>query len=126
MAGNEAVKESKSATGKRGRGRPRGSKNKFSVKLARKAAAEHGQLPHEYLYALALSDELSLGHRIAALKAAAPYYAPRLSSIEAKVDPFGALTDAALDTRIARLTLELQERADGPATTDERTDEKED
>ncbi|MES9889519.1 MAG: hypothetical protein ABW165_00565 [Candidatus Thiodiazotropha sp.] len=83
-------------------------------------------MPHEYLFELALTGDLSPGQRIAALKAAAPYYAPRLSSIEAKVDPFGALTDKELSVRIARLTAELQGSAEGTGSPDEKVDEKED
>ncbi|MCG8104382.1 MAG: hypothetical protein N0C91_18600, partial [Candidatus Thiodiazotropha endolucinida] len=104
-----------SAVKKRRPGRPKGSKNKFSVAAARKAAAEQGQLPHEYLFSLALSGDLSPGQQITALKAAAPYYAPKLSSIEAKMESLlVTLPDEALCARIDALQKMLRDETDGP------------
>lgn len=80
-------------------GRKPGSGNKMSA-AARKAAAETGLLPHEFLLnvmrgrAVMLPDPKSDRRRIKriptfeemldAAKAAAPYYAPRLSAVALK------------------------------------------
>ncbi|MEW8538954.1 MAG: hypothetical protein AB2565_03880 [Candidatus Thiodiazotropha endolucinida] len=120
MSASRRGKAEASAGGKRRPGRPKGSKNKFSVAAARKAAADQGQLPHEYLFSLGLSGDLSPGQRIAALKAAAPYYAPKLSSIEAKLEPVRVeLTDSELSARIEALQKALRGEADGPGIESE-------
>lgn len=120
MSASRHSKAKPSTVKKRRPGRPKGSKNKFSVAAARKAAADQGQLPHEYLFSLALSGGLSPGQRIAALKAAAPYYAPKLSSIEAKLEPLQVtLTDEALRARIEALQKALRDETDGPGNEKE-------
>ncbi|MBT3050962.1 MAG: hypothetical protein KME34_08650 [Candidatus Thiodiazotropha sp. (ex Codakia orbicularis)] len=69
---------------------------------------------------MALSGGLSPGQRIAALKAAAPYYAPKLSSIEAKLEPLQVtLTDEALRARIEALQKALRDETDGPGNEKE-------
>ncbi|MCG7952457.1 MAG: hypothetical protein N0E56_15135 [Candidatus Thiodiazotropha endolucinida] len=114
MSASRHSKAKPSAVKKRRPGRPKGSKNKFSVAAARKAAAEQGQLPHEYLFSLALSGDLSPGQQITALKAAAPYYAPKLSSIEAKMESLlVTLPDEALCARIDALQKMLRDETDG-------------
>ena len=77
-----------------GAGRKRGGVNSLSLE-ARKAAAKTGELPHELLLALARGQKSVLGksptdeQRIDAMKAAAPYYAPRLMAMAAKVTDAG-------------------------------------
>lgn len=73
--------------GKRpGAGRKPTSVNRMS-KAAREKAAETGILPHEFLLAVSQGHDID-GHRpsfverLDAAKAAAPYYAPKLSSVE--------------------------------------------
>jgi hypothetical protein len=74
--------------GKRdGAGRPVSSTNRMS-REAREKAAESGQLPHEFLLSVSRGEMIG-GHiptfkeRMDAANAAAPYYAPKLSSVEA-------------------------------------------
>lgn len=74
--------------GKRpGAGRKPSSVNRMSQK-AREKAAETGQLPHEFLLAVSRGELIgdyqpTFEDRLDAAKAAAPYYAPKLSSVEA-------------------------------------------
>lgn len=86
--------------GKRGAGRPMGALGRLS-KAARELAASTGELPHEFLLRVARGEVIStdvmdptsgelkkiyqvpeLPMRIDAAKAAAPYFAPKLSAIE--------------------------------------------
>jgi len=77
-----------------GAGRPRGSVNKASREAAEKAR-ESGLLPHELLLAISQGKKLKgIGFpnrrdRIDAAKAAAPYYAPRLAAVVAKISAPG-------------------------------------
>lgn len=80
-----------------GAGRKAGGVNKLSQK-AREAAAATGKLPHELLLMVARGQPLpgergkpTRAERIDAMKAAAPYYAPRLAAVVAKVNPPGDL-----------------------------------
>ncbi len=73
-----------------GAGRKLGVPNK-KTQQAVAAAQAHGLLPHEFLLAVAqgradvLDGEVpSLDQRIDAAKAAAPFYAPKLASVEHK------------------------------------------
>ncbi len=88
-----------STSGKRGRGRPVGSLNKITQE-ARLRAMEQGDLPHEFLLRVSRGeliktkvvdedgvitfryDQPDLDKRIDAAKAAAPYYAPKLATVE--------------------------------------------
>lgn len=86
--------------GKRGRGRPPGSHNVMSMK-AREQAKATGKLPHEILLSIARGEPQTilvpkddgstepkqvavggLDEIRAAAQAAAPYYAPRISTVE--------------------------------------------
>ena len=72
-----------------GAGRPIGAVSRVSA-TARAAAANTGELPHEFLLRIARGDEIdgqksSLKDRIDAAKAAAPFFAPRHASQEVKV-----------------------------------------
>ena len=77
--------------GKRpGAGRPKGAKTKASVEMIADAKAA-GELPHEFLLRVArgepIGDHLpTFDQRVKAAIAGARFYAPQLSSIEAKVD----------------------------------------
>lgn len=84
-------------------GRRKGSQNKRTKEIV-EGAREHGMLPHEFLLAISqdrLGDNVLLGYtmfgepqygkpclktRQRAAEAAAPYYAPRLATIEAKIE----------------------------------------
>lgn len=78
--------------GKRpGAGRPRGG-NKTSAKVIADAQSS-GELPHEFLLRVARGEKIGDGpeghvptfaERIAAAKEAAPFYAPRLSTVQAQ------------------------------------------
>lgn len=73
--------------GKRpGAGRKPSSVNRMSQK-AREKAAETGLLPHEFLLAVSQGQMVddykpTFEDRLDAAKAAAPYYAPKLSSVD--------------------------------------------
>lgn len=87
--------------GKRdGAGRPKGAANRMSQK-AREAASAGGELPHEFLLRVARGGviretvvrdgvqtveerEPTLAERMDAAKAAAPFYAPKMASVEMK------------------------------------------
>jgi hypothetical protein len=81
-----------------GAGRKAGSINKLSA-AATAAAAATGQLPHEFLLEVSRGNvKIRVGRtkrkptfeeRIDAAKAAAPYYAPRLAAVVAKVNTPG-------------------------------------
>lgn len=89
-----------------GAGRKPGSVNRMSAR-AREAAAKLGELPHAFLARVARGDEID-GHkptfneRMDAAKAAAPYFAPRLSTtdisafVRTEERPAHSLTDAEL------------------------------
>jgi hypothetical protein len=71
---------------KAGPGRPKGAVNRLSAKAV-EAAQRSGELPHEFLLRIARGEEID-GHRptfqerMAAAQASAPYYAPKLASVE--------------------------------------------
>jgi hypothetical protein len=67
-----------------GAGRKPGSVNKASMR-AREEAAKTGELPHEFLLRISRGEEInshtpSFAERMDAAKAAAPYFAARLST----------------------------------------------
>jgi hypothetical protein len=70
-------------------GRQRGTPNRKTAETIA-AAQAHGQLPHEFLCAVAQGREID-GHiptfeqRLDAAKAAAPFYAPKLSNVDQKI-----------------------------------------
>lgn len=79
--------------GKRAGAGRKGAKNKLSL-AARQAAARTGELPHEFLLRVSRGkvraidgEKVDLAMRLEAAKAAAPYYAPKLTSVsqESKV-----------------------------------------
>lgn len=81
------------AMGKRGRGRPRGTTEEVMdarrdvEQKALKKKIMAGELPHEFLLRVSQGQMIgkvkpSLATRIDAAKAAAPYYAPKLSAVE--------------------------------------------
>ena len=68
-------------------GRPKGALNRVSRETRDKAAAS-GMLPHEFLLTVVRGEAVdgytpSFAERLDAAKAAAPFFAPKLSSIEA-------------------------------------------
>jgi hypothetical protein len=75
-------------------GRPKGAINRMTQK-AREAAAKSGMLPHEILLAIARGQSVpgvknpTRAEIIDAAKAAAPFYAPRLVAVAAKVNTPG-------------------------------------
>lgn len=85
-----------------GAGRKPGSVNKMTLK-AREEAAKSGQLPHEFVLAVARGEEIdgyrpTFAERVDAAKVAAPYFAPRLGTLqvatdEVNPDPFVAHGD---------------------------------
>jgi len=92
--------------GKReGAGRKLGGVNKMS-KQAREEAAKTGELPHEYLLRISRGEKIegytpTFTERMDAAKAAAPYFAPKLSttSVDARIRgalPVQEMTDAEL------------------------------
>lgn len=90
---------------KRPPGRPKGSRNKFSRKAAEDLAKEAGMLPHEFLARVALGPTFfigeedftpTLGERMIAAKAAAPYYAPKQHSIKVERTPPNEMDDASI------------------------------
>lgn len=86
-----------------GAGRKVGAVQKVA-REARAKAAEAGMLPHELLAAVARGDIIdgqkpTLEQRVDAAKAAAPYYAPRLSNSNVsvrRITSFSELSDAEL------------------------------
>lgn len=81
--------------GKRhGAGRPRGAVNKMT-RATREAAAATGKLPHELLLAVARGEKVpgfgrpTRDERLRAMRDAAPYYAPRLAAVVAKINAPG-------------------------------------
>lgn len=103
----------------KGRGRPQGSLSKIAQEAREKAQAT-GLLPHEFLLSIARGEpvfktvalpdgsvvqqqeDYALPVRIDAAKAAAPYYAPKISTVEV----ISGVPDAELDLIIAQLTAE--------------------
>lgn len=80
-------------------GRPRGALNKAS-REQRERAATSGMLPHEFLLAVTRGEAIggyvpSFAERLEAAKAAAPFFAPKLSAVEASVmhKPMHQMTD---------------------------------
>lgn len=72
-----------------GAGRKRGSRNKRSAETVARAKAA-GMLPHEFLCTVSQGRAIdghapSFSERLDAAKAAAPFYAPKLTAIEAQV-----------------------------------------
>jgi hypothetical protein len=107
-----------SSTGKK-MGRPEGSMNKLA-KEAREQARLTGDLPHEWLLRVARGEVIMRRHvdedgvitekkedydfdkRLDAAKAAAPYYAPKISTVEV----ISGVSDADLDAIIERAAAE--------------------
>lgn len=100
---------------KRKRGRPENSMNRFA-KDAREKAQASGMLPHEWLLAVMrgepiyrtehdpitgearkVQEQYGFDDRKDAAKAAAPYYAPKISTVEV----ISGVSDADLDSIIA-------------------------
>ena len=80
--------------GRPGAGRKPGQVNKVS-KAAIEEAKATGELPHEFLLRVARGEaiehhgshiKLDIETRIACAEAVAPYYAPRLASVEQKIE----------------------------------------
>lgn len=136
------TKEEAQARGKKrpampGAGRPPGSMSKIAAQ-ARERAQETGQLPHEILLDMARGEpqlqievdaqgrrtekwvSIDLDARRDAAKAAAPYYAPKISTVEV----IGGVADEQLDEFIARLAAEagVSIGAAGEGTEDEAGD----
>lgn len=104
---------------KRGRGRPEGSMNRLAREAREKAAAT-GLLPHEILLSMARGEpqkefrvdadgnvseklvSLTIDQRMDSAKAAAPFYAPKINSVEVTT----GISDADLDQLIASLAAE--------------------
>lgn len=109
-------------------GRPKGATNKASRETRERAAAS-GLLPHEFLLAVTRGEAVdgyvpSFAERLEAAKAAAPFYAPKLSAVEADLNHGGPLvpvlnlnlhklTDDQLEAYIRRETARLE--GDGEA-----------
>lgn len=103
----------------RRRGRPEGSTNKLAREARAKAQAT-GLLPHEIMLSIARGEpqieyvsngdgtvkervvNVDLDTRLDAAKAAAPYYAPKISTVEV----ISGVSDADLDAIIARAAAE--------------------
>ena len=104
----------------RGRGRPLGSASKMAKEAVEKAKAT-GDLPHEFLLRIARGEAIyrdvvnpdtqkierveetyDFEDRKDAAKAAAPYYAPKISTVEV----IRGVPDDELDSIIAKLTAE--------------------
>jgi hypothetical protein len=103
---------------KRGRGRPPGAMSRMA-KEARERAQATGELPHEFLLRVARGEVITvksldketgeivetsaeipdLHTRIDAAKAAAPYFAPKISTVEVMT----GVSDNELDSLIAQL-----------------------
>ena len=71
-----------------GAGRPVGAATKRTREIADKAAAS-GLMPHEFLLAVVRGEAIdgkvpTFADRLEAAKAAAPYFAPKLSSVDMK------------------------------------------
>lgn len=120
---------------KRGRGRPEGSMNRLAREAREKAAAT-GLLPHEILLSMARGEPqtefrvdadgkvteklvaLSIDQRMDSAKAAAPFYAPKINSVEVTT----GISDADLDSLIASLAAEagvsLGDGRESPPRTD--------
>ena len=89
-------------------GRPRGALNKTS-REQRDRAAESGLLPHEFLLAVTRGETIgdyvpTFQERLEAAKAAAPFFAPKLSAIDANLItsqvPLDSMTDEELEALI--------------------------
>ena len=106
------LKKSFSGGHRVGAGRPLGSVAEVT-KIAREAAREKGLLPHEFLLAVTRGEPIrdkdgtetkpTMAQRMEAAKAAAPYYAPRMATVEV----IQALTDDDLDSVIKGAAAEI-------------------
>ena len=88
-------------------GRPKGALNKASRETRERAAAS-GLLPHEFLLAVTRGEVVdgyvpSFAERMEAAKAAAPFYAPKLSAVEADLNHGGPLQPI-LNVTLGKLT----------------------
>jgi len=83
--------ERMSRGGKRpGAGRPKGSVSKLATEAVAKAKAT-GDLPHEFLLKIVRGEPIDgtsppIEQRIHAAIAVAPYFAPKLATVEQKID----------------------------------------
>lgn len=73
-----------------GAGRPTGAATKRTREIADKAASS-GLLPHEFLLAVVRGEAIdgtvpTFADRLEAAKAAAPYFAPKLSSVDVRAE----------------------------------------
>ena len=103
-----------------GAGRPAGSATRKTREIANRAAAS-GMLPHEFLLAVVRGDVIggvtpTFGDRLEAAKAAAPYFAPKLSS----VDVTTRQKTSAADFSDAELLAMLAETPEGKAVIEAR------
>jgi hypothetical protein len=78
---------------RQGAGRKPGARNKKTEEVLIKAK-ETGLLPHEFLLQVARGETINgytpdFKERLAAARDAAPYYAPKLSQIDAKIEETG-------------------------------------
>ncbi|MCW6510966.1 hypothetical protein [Lichenifustis flavocetrariae] len=87
-------------------GRPKGAINRAS-KEQRERAAASGMLPHEFLLSVTRGEAIggyvpSFAERLEAAKAAAPFYAPKLSAVESTFvsKPIEQMTDDELTALI--------------------------
>lgn len=94
-------------------GRPKGVANKASRETRERAAAS-GLLPHEFLLSVVRGEAIggyvpSFGERLEAAKAAAPFYAPKLSAVEATLlhKPVERMSDEELQAIIDEETAAL-------------------
>lgn len=105
---------------RQGAGRKAGSVNRLSLR-AREEAAKTGELPHEFLLRVSRGEQIddhkpAFPERMDAAKAAAPYFAPRLSTTAIDANINGApktmyeMTDAELTARILELDVKMKER----------------
>lgn len=83
-------------------------------KLAIEEAHKTGLLPHEFLLKISRGYKIDgkkpdLNTRISCAKAAAPYYAPKLSAVELIKDMTDAELDAIIKGTAAETGLEIQE-----------------
>ncbi len=62
------------------KGRP--NKRTLGLRLLREKADQAGEMPHEFLLRVSQSEKIDVPVRMDAAKAAAPYFAPRLASVE--------------------------------------------
>jgi hypothetical protein len=80
-----------------GAGRPVGATTMRTREIADKAAAS-GMLPHEFLLAVVRGEAIdgavpTFADRLEAAKAAAPYFAPKLSSVDVRAEHRTSVTE---------------------------------